>query len=476
MSFSARAERVLVGLVTWGAVLTFFLWLPLVSPSSHSFDDAEPEILNGAYRLSRGLPLYHGLEGPPWVVTPYPPLYTALVALSLRETGLSFAPARLLSALSTLALGLAIVALAKRWQGRAGPGVWAACLLMLVPAVLYNSVRPHPQMLAVALSVWSFALFESPHKILSNFVSPLLAVLACYTKQTQIALPLAMGLFLLLKNRPRFVPYAFTIAGLGLPPLFFLQRVTGGAFLNSIGRLAILPYDSIQIATVAIEHMGILFPFIGLAFGRLFSRLRRSVLEPVDGYLLVLALFTIPTLGRVGAHTQYVLETLVVIVLYLLATGGFSFRPGREGWAVFQFVVLFVYAPAYVLLQEGIFDRASNAAAPEVRALLASRPGPIVSQQGSFSLFTRGEIHVQLFHFMGLHRMGSWNQEPLLREVEEHRIAWVVTESPLEGPLEGYPDKERFSPELWADLGRHYLRRAKIGPYYVYAPRAGEGL
>ena len=109
----------------------------------------------------------------------------------------------------------------------------------------------------------------------------------------------------------------------------------------------------------------------------------------------------------------------------------------------------------------------------EVRALLETVPGPIISQQGSFPLFTRGEIHIQLFHFMGLVRMGSWDQTPLLREVEEQRIAWVVTESPLEGPLEAYPDKERFSPELWRDLGRYYVRQAQIGPYYVYAPRRG---
>jgi hypothetical protein len=129
------------------------------------------------------------------------------------------------------------------------------------------------------------------------------------------------------------------------------------------------------------------------------------------------------------------------------------------------------YAAAFVLLQEGPWDRAALRSAPAVRALLSTEPGPILSQQGSFPLFTRGEIHVQLFHFAALARQGRWDERPLLREVEEGRLAWVVTESPLEDE----PDedaRERFTPELWAALARHYVRRGFFYPYYVYGPRA----
>jgi hypothetical protein len=463
------ARATLEKIVPWAACAVFLLWVPFLLPASHSPDDAEPEILNGAYRLSRGLPLYHGVEGPPWVITPYPPLYSALVAAGLRVTGLSYRPARLVSLLSSGALGLALVTLSRRWHGSSRPGLWAACLLVLVPAVLYNCGRPHPQMLAVTLSVWSYVFLESPG-ILSGLVSPLFAVLALYTKQTQIALPLAASLFMVLRQRARLVPYILALTLFAVPPLVCLEALTHGAFLDSIGRLALLPYDFTQLLTVPIEHMGIFFLFTGLAATRLLARFRAGAVEVLDVYLAVLALVTLLTLGRVGAHSQYVLELLVLVAVYLVKHGGLYPRPGGEGRTRLQLAALLVYAPLFVLVQEGPFDRSSFESAPVMRALLASASGPIVSQQGSFSLFTRGEIHVQLFHFMGLARMGVWDEAPLLREVEEHRVAWVVTESPLEGPLQGNPARERFSPELWEALGRNYERRAHYGPYYVYGP------
>jgi hypothetical protein len=471
----ARAEPTLERLVPWAALVVFLLWAPFLVPAFHSPDDAEPEILNGAYRLSRGLPLYHGTEGPPWVITPYPPLYTALVAAGLRITGLSYRPARALSLVSSAALGLALATLSRRWYGSWRPGLRAGCLLLLVPAVLYNCGRPHPQMLAVTLSLWSYVLFESKGA-LSRLASPLLAVLAVYTKQTQIALPLAAVLFLFWRERARLVPYVLALGVFAVPPLLWLESTTRGAFLDSIGRLALLPYDFTQLFTVPIQHMGIFFLFIGLAAHRLARRLRERTIEPLDVYLAVLALVTLPTLARLGAHSQYVLELLVLIAVYLLRHGGLRPQPGGEGAWSLQLAALLVYAPLFVLVQEGPFERSSFESAPKVRDLVLSAPGPIISQQGSFSLFTRGEIHVQLFHFMGLTRTGVWDESPLLRELTEHRVAWVITESPLESPLTGSPQEERFTPELWRALGQNYERRAQYGPYYVYAPltRPGE--
>src|SRR5262249_55905162 len=158
-------------------------------------------------------------------------------------------------------------------------------------------------------------------------------------------------------------------------------------------------------------------------------------------------------------HGQYVLELVVVAALYLLRSGGFSF-PSRRAAALggVGLGLVIAYGFAFVLFEEGPWDRASNAAAPAVRSLLETAPGPVLSQQGSFSLFTRGEIHVQLFHFEQLAQAGHWDEHPLVREVEEARFAWVVTEFPLEDGLADAEARERFSPQLLDALCRHYAR------------------
>jgi len=458
-------------LVPWGAVVTLLLWSPLILSRQHSFDDADPEILNNAYRLSRGQPLYHGIASPPWIVNPYTPLYLASVAAALKVTGLSYLPARLICFLATTAVAAGLANLARRWRGDAREGLWATSLLLVVPGVLYNCARPHPQMMAVALSVWSFTTFENRRWLLANVLSPLLAVLAIYTKQTGIVLPSALLLWLLWRDRSRLPYYAGALALFGLAPLPWLQATTQGAFLDCVVGMNLLIYNIWQIPSVLIEHAGIFFLFIGLALYRLLGRLQTRSIGPGDFYFAGVALTTIASLGRIGAYSQYVVELLVVTVLYLLQTGGLRFPLARKRLATAQLALVLAYGPAFVLLQEGPWDWASLRAAPMVRALLETAPGPIISQQGSFSLFTRGEIHIQLFHFAALTRMGKWDQGPLIEEVERHSVAWVVTEFPLEGSPQRDSDRERFTSELHKALTLNYVRRAHIGPYYVYVAK-----
>jgi len=222
---------------------------------------------------------------------------------------------------------------------------------------------------------------------------------------------------------------------------------------------------------VLIHQAGIAFGLIALAAVRVHDRWRSGTLEPIDYYFAGVVLATVPSLGRAGAHGQYVLEMLVVTVLLLLGTGGLRVPAGREALAVLQIALIVLYAPAFVLLEEGPFARSSIAAAPAIRALIAEGRGPVLSQQGSFALFTRGEIHAQLFHLTSLVKVGRWDEAPLLREVEEGKLSWVVTESPLEQPLSDDDDKERFTPALHDALAGHYVRAAQLGPYYVYRPR-----
>lgn len=466
-------EAVLRRAVPWVALLTVLLWAPLVSDARHSWDDADPEVLNNAWRLARGEPLYHGIESPPWVVSPYTPIYTGVVAALLRHTGLSYRPARLVSILASLGVAAILAAWAGRFRGSAREGLWAACLLLLAPAVLYNAARPHPQMLAVLLSLSAFLAFGSRRPLVADGLSPLLAALGVYTKQTQIFLPLCLLAWLALHDRRRLWRYAGVLALLGLAPVPWLQAASHGAFLECVVSLGVLSYHVGQIVPVLLHHAGPLAVFLGLGVARAWRRFRGREAQPLDYYFAGLGAATLLSLGRVGAHGQYVTELLVVTVLYLLRTGGLRLPKGREPLMAAQLGLLMAYALAFVLLEEGPWDRASLRAAPRVRALLARAPGPVISQQGSFPLFTRGEIHIQLFHFTDLALHGRWDQGPLLREVAEERVAWVVTESPLEEPLRGGDDLERFTPELWRALQAHYVREAQLPPYYVYRPRQG---
>ena len=114
---------------------------------------------------------------------------------------------------------------------------------------------------------------------------------------------------------------------------------------------------------------------------------------------------------------------------------------------------------------------ACSRAAAKIYPLLREGSGPILSQQGSFALFARGEIYIQLFHFTALSRAGVWDQAMLLKEIDAHAFSWVITEFPIEDPVWTADDLERFTPEMAEALRRNYRREQAFYPYYLYRPR-----
>jgi hypothetical protein len=467
----ARMRPWLCCVVPVAAAFCFLAWCYVSFRTNFSWDDAEPEILNLAWRLACGLQIYRGIDSPPYVFASYTPLYYALVACQMTFVGLSFVPAKLVSFVAALAIGWALVLLNRQWRPGSRDGIWAAFFLFLIPAFLYNAARSHPQMMAVALSLWSLVFFLRNRKLETVFISPLLAVLAFYTKQTQVALPLAMATYLVLRNRRWFFQYVATGAVMGVLPFLWLQKATGGCFLLDTTKLGNLAYMAWQIPGIFIHHAGPIFLFIGLAVCVAWRRFRDGCWDQIDLYLAAVLLTTLISLGRIGAHGQYVLELLVVVLAFLLRTTGL---PSMRGWNVLislQIIFLLIYTPLFIFVEEGLGDMARNRAARQVYPLIRDGSGPILSQQASFALFGRGEVYLQLMHFTALSRTGLWDQRLLNREIDKKTFSWVITEFPIEEYKLSDDDRERFTPEVLDALRRNYARRHEIYPYYLYCPR-----
>ncbi len=453
------------------AVLCILAWCYVSFRTHFSWDDAEPEILNTAWRLASGQNIYRDIDIPPYAFAAYTPLYYAVVAIPMMFTGLSFLPAKLVSLLAALSIVWAMIRLSRNQHGGARDAIWAAFLLFLIPAFLFNAARCHPQVMAVAFSLWSLLFFLRNRWLETIIISPLLATMAFYTKQTQIALPVAMVIYLALRNRRWLIPYVITGAVSGLVPFLWLQKITAGRFWLDTVKLGDLSYMPLQIPGIFIHFAGPLFLFIGLAVSVSWRRFREGSWEAMDLYLSLVLLLTLVSLGRIGAHGQYVLELLVVVLVFLLRTTGLISMRGRDTLVSLQVLFLLIYAPLYILVEEGPGGMARNRAAEKIYPVIQEGSGPILSQQASFALFGRGEVFLQLMHFSAMSRVGLWDQKLLLTEIDKRTFSWVITEFPIEEGILNDDDIERFTPEVLQALGRNYQRRVEVYPYYLYGPR-----
>jgi hypothetical protein len=470
-----RVRPVLCRAVPVVAIGCLLAWSCIAIRPQFSWDDAEPEILSHAWRLANGKTIYNAIDAPPFNFAIYPPLYYLAVAFLMKLTGLSFLPAKLISFGSALLIAWAMVWISRAHGKGKHAALLAACFLFLIPAFLFNATRTHVQMMAVALSIGSLAFFLRNRKLESLVLSPLFAVLAIYTKQTMLALPLAILTYLALRKRRWLLPYA-VIGGMAcLIPLWWLQRATHGLFLLDTIRMARLTYHPRMIPLIFMHHAGPLILFIGIAMAASWRRFRAGNWSLIDCYLAWTFIVIVTSLGRPGAHGQYVIELLVVTMVYLVCLTDFPAMGRQAALVSVQILLLFIYTPCFILIEEGWWDMAANRAANKVFSVIQTGTGPILSQQGSFALFGRGEIYIQLFHFSGLSRAGIWDQTPVLKEIEKHTFSWVISEFPIEQEPASESDRERFTPEMLKALRRNYVRHYAIYPYYLYAARRDYG-
>jgi hypothetical protein len=466
-----KMQPLLCRMVPFAAIFCILAWCLVSLHSNFANDDADSEILNQAWRLTNGENIYRDVTTPPFAFAAYPPLYFSVVAALMKFTGLSFIPAKLFTFIAALSIGAAFIYLSRKWKKTGWNGLWAASFLFLIPAFLFNAIRSHVQIMAVALSIWSMVFFLQNRWKAATVLSPLLAVLAIYTKQTQIALPLAIVLFLAFRNRRWLIPYLAILTGAIVLPFLWLQAATGGNFFLNTVQQANLAYNVFQIPLILIHHSGPVFIIIGFALHICWKRYKAGEWQAMDYYLVCVLIITIVSLGRIGAHGQYVVELIVVSLLYLLYATDFPFIQKRKLLVSIQILILFIYTPLFIFVEEGLGNISSYRAAKKIYPLLQAGSGPILSQQGSFALFARGEIYVQLFHFTGLSRAGLWDQRHLTSRIEEKIISYAITEFPIETSDLSADDRERFTPEILQALRENYYLTKAIPPYYIYVPK-----
>jgi hypothetical protein len=128
-----------------------------------------------------------------------------------------------------------------------------------------------------------------------------------------------------------------------------------------------------------------------------------------------------------------------------------------------------------VYFEQGIEARAANRASSAVYKIVQGTPGPILSQQGSFALFSHGGIYIQLFHFAGLSRAGIWDQTHITGDISQRIFPYVITQFPVESSQTDEDGLERFTPEMILALRQNYQRVHSMPPYFIYAPKSGAG-
>jgi hypothetical protein len=461
----------------------------------YELDYTEGSVLCQIRDFVGGVPLYGRLGERPYTFTVYPPLYHVVAAALGSGLEDTVAAGRLLSLASAAALALVIGGLVHRMgAGAAGPVRWAATVLAVVSFlttehVFQASTMMRVDMLAMSLSLLGLYVFLRSPSAAGRGVALLAFTLALLAKQSVIAAPLAciLGTAIVRPRSGLKIGLAFVL--LVSVAFAVLRMIFGDTIFFHLFQANVVSYDPLQAVTDIVRFV-IRYPVLVTAGVAAFLHLVLRTLKDarrssIDTWTLVvyfvLASASLLSTGRVGTHTNHLIEATVALSVFgglavLWAGSHVRQRPASSIWTAVAMA-----APLALALQAAQNTRTLRLPsyrpdALQVRETLLDRiratPGPVFGDSQFLVCKAGKPAQINTFMVAQLAIVGGWDAGPFLDDIRREAFALVILPFDLIG--ERY-EGVFFTPEAIAALREHYRLDERIDKYRVYRPAGARG-
>jgi len=359
-------------------------------------------------------------------------------------------------------------------------------------------------MLAVALSFGGLWLImtsiERPSHV---YLGLLFFLLAIFTKQTSIAAPLASLPVLLAVNRRRTVVACSVISLVGLGILLLLEVYTEEGFLRHIvvynvssyrfsallsGIEAEWPETLLLLVTIA----GVCVGWRSLArercwptlesFGRdVAASITTRTLSIVSAHLFITSLM-IPMLGKAGAGTNYLIETMCVWSIFVGIFVAWVLdrsrdHPSREGaFGVRGNASLNILLMGILIIQMALMPvsiGALNSVTPKhiaeldsLRLKMVDSTKPVLSEDMVLVLRAGKGVSLEPYIIAELARQGLWDQRLIIDRINAHFFSMIVTI----GGRGTFPHDARYTPEVDSAIEAAYPKSERVAGYIIHRP------
>jgi hypothetical protein len=438
----------------------------------------EAIVLDETRRIALGQPLYPAPTALPLTVTAYTPLYYLLVGTLQRLSGdMGYGVGRGVSLAAMLASAGLLAWTVRRVAGRWSGGLLAAGLFLTqnLTVVLWAPVnRVDP--LALCFTLVGLALATGRRTTLAAL--PL--GLAVLTKQTYLAAPLCV--LLTLWPQPR------SMLGFGALFLITLALCLGAGVWLTDGWLLwhtvvanANPLDFQYFAAMVGAFLGLnALPLV--AAMALFGLSARAPERLWRTYFGVSGLEALATVGKLGASSNYWLEltAAMAVLIGILAVRLATSADARTlftstGLAALLLASLLIGVRAYQATVSQALDlhfsgaAASAAAQVEVAPLVASEPGPVLTDDPGLALLAGKRVEFEFIIFTILATQGVWDEGPILDAIDARQFGLVVLVESLDEPLRPLISA-RYTARVRAALLAAYTPAGQQSGYWFYRP------
>ncbi|HWQ14852.1 MAG TPA: glycosyltransferase family 39 protein [Roseiflexaceae bacterium] len=491
-------------------------------------DGLEGTLLHEAKLLRAGEQIYGPLELHRFVSAPYPPLHPLVLALADIYAGPHvFWSGRLISLIAAIAATALVAWIVRRTSGSWAAALVGAALFLSAPPVLLWGSRVKPDVMALCftaagllfislalddryrttddrratgaddpsiLVVGRRSLVVRHQSSVIGHRSVVFAALcfagAFFTKQTDVAGPLAAGMALLADDvrtwwagrlprtlgapiRPRTAAFALVYLTLALGGWALLEIATGGGYtLHVWWNFARLSWWSPGLFRKIAALLDFWWPMMVLSALTLALAWRRPALLVPASYVLVSPL-TLLLAGEVGANHNHLLEAHMALAIAGGCALGWAFGALAGGrLSAAPLVVLAALQLWLAFSPPAWYEDQLEPKDPPERFLtfMRSTPGEILADDTGL-LFQAGKpLRYDDPSTMGAAaRSGAWDQRGLLEDIAARRFSAIML--PLDAEERSRDPSGRWTPEMLAAVRAHY-RLAFRDRIYTFVPRS----
>jgi len=439
----------------------------------YPLDYGEGPLLNQAFRITQGEPLYPAdITSPPYLISNYPPVFVLLNAFFVWIFGPSLFIGRLIAFLCTLGAAFFIALILREFtpNQKLLPLLIGSVTFLINPYVLEWSSLFRIDMLALLFSLAGlYYVIKNPQNNKVIILASILFVLAAYTRQSfGLAAPLAALIWTWTKNRKQALKLFLIYAISGLAIFGLLQWLTDGGFFFHIITANINPFNwttVLHFAQDIVQKMPWILTFLVfyLALGWYYTQS-----YPYLAPYLIAGMIATFTIGKVGSNVNYLVE---ISAGFALLTGtifgklyealpienekkpeiDFSVKQipkpevvepqvRKKLWINLAFFLVLagtLFFQIVSLTQDSLFGpihsrrdrikRGNDYIYLEEKIKNASKEGPILADEFMAMLpDNRIQLYFQPFAMTQLSNTGIWNQTQFLESIEDQNFPAIL--------------------------------------------------
>jgi|GEM_PF-3977673 len=480
----------IVIMMAFGSLLFFFRCVYyIVIP--YAINYSEDSLLISALELAAGRDPYSlGLfSNPPYILTPYPPIYYLLVAAFVKIVGTSLIPGRIISILSSLGIAFLIFRIVRREKRDTVAGIAAGLTyLALYPVNIWGI--PHRVDNLTILFAAAGLYFGTGAKESRWRLAAALAffILSIFTKQSSIAAFLVVSACIWREDRKRAVLFAGAFAAAWVIIFTILYLISaGGYYFHTVTSLSTNPLLWERFQNLTMDEFespkNIVIPGM-VIFALIFRQIKVDRWALYAGLALAQALLTV---GKFGSGVNYYLEfTLAQAILFglFLAALHQNAQKGKDLGLIVATPLLLItvlvghFEKNYLLKETWNFIATAHTTIRKINNNIEdvknnSQPGDfLLTKRMDMALFAgRTPIVNDPFTFSFLAKIGKWDESKVVQMLRSGSIPLVI----LQDSPEDIDKSEFLTSAQKAEVKSHYYHYNDTRGIYFYKAKPPSG-